>query len=158
MLDIRMKDENTSWQEWYEENPRPRKYEAGKYELVMGVGTNDLTYVPTINIGRRSVYKCRYYQTWSKMLDRCHSVKWQSRYPTYIGLSVHESFLRASIFVDWMKSQITTENEEFLQLDKDILYPGNKEYSPTTCAFVPQFLNMSLNICEHVGQGVCQKE
>lgn len=26
MLDIRMKDENISWQEWYEKNPRPRKY------------------------------------------------------------------------------------------------------------------------------------
>lgn len=35
MLDIRMKDENTSWQEWYEENPRPRKYKAGS-GLVMG--------------------------------------------------------------------------------------------------------------------------
>lgn len=49
-----------------------------------------------------------------------------------------------------MKSQITTENGEHLQLDKDILYPGNKEYSPNTCAFVPQFLNKSLNICEQL--------
>lgn len=155
MLDIRMKDENTSWQEWYEKNPRPRKYKEGS-GLAMGVGVNDLSYVPTINTGRQSVYKCRYYSTWSKMLDRCHSVKWQSRYPTYIGLSIHESFLRASIFVDWMKSQITTENGESLQLDKDILYPGNKEYSPTTCAFVPQFLNMSLNICER-GSGSMPK-
>ena len=153
MLDIRMKDENTSWQEWYEKNPRPRKYKEGS-GLVMGVGVNDLTYVPTINIGRRSVYKCRYYQTWSKMLDRCHSVKWRSRYPTYAGLSVHESFLRASIFVEWMKSQVTTEKGESLQLDKDILYPGNKEYSPVTCAFVPQFLNMSLNICERASGGM----
>ena len=88
------------------------------------------------------------------MLDRCHSDKWQNRFPTYIGLSVHESFLRASIFVDWMKSQITTENGEPLQLDKDILYPGNKEYSPNTCAFVPKFLNMSLNICERASGGL----
>ena len=55
MLDIRMKDENTSWQEWYEENPRLRKCKEGA-GLVMGVGINDLSYVVAIDIGKRFVY------------------------------------------------------------------------------------------------------
>lgn len=162
MLDIRMKDENTSWQEWYEENPRPRKYKIGEHGsgLVYGFGVNDLDYISTIIVkvdGRQiNLYSCRVYSVWAKMLARAYSTKWLLKFPTYREVCVSEEFLSAKYFSQWMSMQTTTEGGDTLQLDKDILYPGNKEYSPNTCVFVPQFLNMSLNICER-GSGSMPK-
>lgn len=37
-----------------------------------------------------------------------------------------------------------TQNWEGLQLDKDIILKGSTTYSPETCAFVPQWLNLLL--------------
>lgn len=82
MLDIRMKDENTSWQEWYEENPRPRKYKIGEHGsgLVYGFGVNDLDYISTIIVkvdGRQiNLYSCRVYSVCRKnfyLLSISHS-------------------------------------------------------------------------------------
>lgn len=160
MLDIRMKDENTSRQEWYEKNPRPRKYKSGSQGLTYGVGINDLPYVVKL-INRETkpwveVYYCKFYATWERMLRRAYQRDWSTRHPSYTGVSVCAEWLHSSIFAGWMSGQIAKEGSEVLHLDKDILLPGNKEYSPTTCAFVPQFLNMSLNICER-GSGSMPK-
>ena len=156
MLDIRMKDENTSWQEWYEENPRLRRQGVGVRGLTQCVGINDLDHVTLIKLDGALIYKCKYHTTWTSMLNRCYSSKWVDTYPSYAHVTVAEEFKRASSFKSWMETQITEDCSGALQLDKDILYPGNKEYSPTTCAFVPQFLNMSLNICER-GSGSMPK-
>lgn len=156
MLDIRMKDENTSWQEWYEKNPRLRKYIASG--LTHGKGINDLPYVTKI-LGqgtRQWVYKCKYHSVWESMLKRAYQSIWLDAHPTYLGVVVCSDWKVASNFTEWMKAKLTVEGTEVLHLDKDILYPGNKEYSPNTCVFVPQFLNMSLNICER-GSGSMPK-
>lgn len=153
MLDIRMKDENTSWQEWYEENPRPRKYKSGSQGLTYGVGINDLPYVVKL-INRETkpwveVYYCKFYATWEKMLQMAYSAKYSTHHPTYKGVCVSDEFLSAKYFSEWMSTHITVEGGETLHLDKDILYPGNKTYSPSTCAFVPAFINNCIHICEN---------
>lgn len=149
MLDIRMKDENTSWQEWYEENPRPRKKASVK--LTYGIGINDFPYVVKfINKETKpwvEVYYCKFYATWERMLRRAYQRDWSTRHPSYTGVSVCAEWLHSSIFAVWMSGQVTKEGSDVLHLDKDILFPGNKEYSPETCVFVPQFLNKSMNIC-----------
>jgi hypothetical protein len=43
-------------------------------------------------------------------------------------------------FRAWME----TQDWEGKQLDKDIIVPGNKVYSPATCAFVPCHINSLL--------------
>src|SRR5690554_1544968 len=48
-------------------------------------------------------------------------------------------------FYSWYKEQ---DPPEGWQLDKDILYKGNKVYSPDTCVFVPRELNLFVN--DHV--------
>jgi hypothetical protein len=60
--------------------------------------------------------------------------------PTYVGCSVSPDWLRFSMFLAWMQRQ----DWQGKQLDKDILIPGNKIYSPDTCVFVPSALNMFL--------------
>lgn len=78
-----------------------------------------------------------FYVKWSDMLMRCYSAKYQIKYPTYIGCTVCPEWLVFSNFQEWMQSK----QWEGLELDKDIIIPGNKEYSPEACAFIPEWLN-----------------
>ena len=111
-----------------------------KTKLVFGVGINDSDYQvqPTIN-GKRT--KCRFYQTWVNMLQRCYCPKAKAKHPTYVGCSVAQEWLTFSNFKAWMESQDWEGN----QLDKDILSPGNKIYGPENCAFVTREINTMLN-------------
>ena len=110
-------------------------------KLVFGVGVNDLGYRVhvredvTENGGKRTwktVFLCKYYATWKHMLERCYSKKYQESYPTYIGTSVYSEWLSATEFKKWMEQQDWSGK----CLDKDIIVPGNRLYSPDTCAFV----------------------
>ena len=110
-------------------------------KLVYGVGVNDLGYRTQINEyvtkdgGRRirkHVFKCKYYTVWTSMLKRCYSKKYLESYPTYIGTSVCSEWLYATAFKKWMEEQDWNGK----CLDKDIIVPGSKLYSPETCAFV----------------------
>ena len=110
-------------------------------KLVHGVGVNDLGYRVHVreelpkNGGKKilkSVFKCRYYTTWSAMLKRCYSKKSLERKPSYIGTSVCSEWLYATAFKKWMGQQ----DWHGKCLDKDIIAPRSKLYSPDTCAFV----------------------
>ena len=116
-------------------------------KLVCGVGINDADYVVQIKetIGHvdgkrkeKSVWKCPYYRAWNSMLNRCYSAKYQDRNPTYSGCTVSEEWLTLSRFKAWMEAQ----NWEGKQLDKDLLFDGNKVYSADTCVFVTRMVNM----------------
>jgi hypothetical protein len=110
-------------------------------KLVYGVGVNDLPYKTQVyeyvteNGGKRIrkiVFKCEYYTAWKHMLERCYSKKYLERYPSYIGTSVCSEWLSATAFKKWMEQQDWCDKS----LDKDIIVPGSKLYSPETCAFV----------------------
>jgi hypothetical protein len=107
--------------------------------LVQGVGLNDADYPvkPTIN-GKAVI--CPFYRTWQNMLERCYSDKFKERQPTYRGCSVHPDWLVFSAFKKWMLSK----DWQGKQLDKDILFVGNKVYSPETCVFVSAAINKFL--------------
>ncbi len=110
-------------------------------KLVYGVGVNDLGYrvnvteLVTENGGKRirkPVFTCPYYSVWGSMLERCYSKKYLESNPTYIGTSVCGEWLYASEFKKWMEQQDWSGK----CLDKDIIAPGSRLYSPETCAFV----------------------
>lgn len=105
-------------------------------KLVFGIGINDATY-PTQR--KDPVWICPYYKTWKSMLGRCY---YESLHytPYYQGCTVSEDWLTFSNFKSWMEGQ-PWEN---CQLDKDILFEGNKEYSAQTCCFVPRNINILL--------------
>ena len=112
-----------------------------KTKVVFGVGINDLPYRTQVweelpkNGGKRSrkiVFKCEYYTAWTHMLERCYSKKFLERNPSYIGTSVCSEWLYATQFKKWMEQQ----DWDGKSLDKDIIVPGSKLYSPETCAFV----------------------
>lgn len=114
-------------------------------KLVCGVGINDADYLvkkwETINTNgkrkRKLIWSCPFYLAWVNMLNRCYSTKYQDRKPTYSGCGVSEEWLTFSVFKNWMETQDWQDK----QLDKDLLFEGNKVYSADTCVFVSGMVN-----------------
>lgn len=106
-----------------------------------GVGINDANYPVTTHevVGgkRRIVWKCPVYTVWRSMLTRCYSPSYQRAKPTYVGCSVAPEWHSFSAFRAWA----ITKNYTGKQLDKDLLCPGNKVYSPATCCFISRRVN-----------------
>ena len=82
------------------------------------------------------------YQTWTNMLMRCYSKKYQSKNDSYKGCLVENSLLNFQNFAKWYDANYYEIEEERMCLDKDILCKGNRVYSPDTIIFVPQRINI----------------
>ena len=121
---------------------------------VYGVGTTGLEPTRDENGEKIDSYKC-----WRSMLERCHSSKFQDKYPTYKGCYVHNEWLYYPNFKKWYDENYYEVDNQTSQLDKDVLIKGNKVYSPNTCVFVPQFINKlfikSQNTRGELPIGVC---
>ena len=119
--------------------------ELSTQKLVCSVGINDADYAvvkyETVVVNgvrkRILVWFCPFYRTWASMLKRCYSTKLQERFPTYIGCSVSEEWKTFSNFRAWMDKQ----DWQGKQLDKDLLFEGNKVYNKDTCVFVSSAVN-----------------
>jgi hypothetical protein len=92
------------------------------------------------------------YAAWNKMLERCYSEKRLSTLPTYKNCSVCEEWHNFQVFADWYEKEFYTVGSERMDLDKDILVKGNKVYSPETCIYVPQRINV-LVVSGHARRG-----
>lgn len=112
----------------------------GKRKLIFGVGINDADYPVAVGGRGAKITFDPIYRTWFCMLRRCYSKAHQVRQVTYIGCTVAPEWLTFSNFRDWMLRQPWQGR----QIDKDILFPGNKVYSPEVCVFVTQETNLLL--------------
>lgn len=100
----------------------------------VGVGEHITGYS---KIGMTEEYHC-----WQNMLERCYCEKLRELHPSYYDIStVCDEWHDYQVFASWHKEHRYKVNER-LHLDKDILFAGNKLYSPPTCLLVPQRLNM----------------
>jgi hypothetical protein len=81
------------------------------------------------------------YETWKAMLQRCYSIPFQKKQPTYIGCIIDEKWHNFQIFSKWFDENYYKIKGEVMALDKDILYKHNKIYSPNTSIFVPMNIN-----------------
>jgi hypothetical protein len=108
---------------------KPRK-------LIQGIGINDM---PGRSNDRHE--KPSLYGMWNNILLRVTGGENGAFYkenPTYRGTTVCEEWLTLSNFITWVESH---ENWRGKRIDKDILCPGNKHYSPETCVLVSTRLN-----------------
>ena len=106
---------------------------------IYGVAVNDAKYmISTTSKGKK--VQCPFYVKWFSMLSRCYNEKTQEKQPCYVGCVVCDDWLIFSNFKSWMIKQ----DWEGMQLDKDLLIPGSKLYSPDTCLFIPQKINKLL--------------
>ena len=85
------------------------------------------------------------YRIWQSMVQRCYSPIYQEKYPTYIGCMVADEWLDFQDFAEWFENQYYSGLG--YHLDKDLLFPNNKLYSPETCCFIPSELNNLLISC-----------
>lgn len=109
--------------------------------LILGTAINDAKYnvyaTTRINGRKKNLWVCPFYKVWIGMIKRCFDAKTHNLQPTYSDCSVVDEWLKFSSFREWMVAQ----KWQGMALDKDILLPGNKIYSPETCVFIPQSLN-----------------
>lgn len=119
-----------------------------KNKLVRGWGINDVNYCvykyEVINGKSRCVWVCPYYIKWCSILTRSFNLKYQGKYPTYIGCTVAEEWRYLSDFIKWVDSQ-PNRDWSTCEPDKDFLYENNKHYSPETVVFIPKELNKFTN-------------
>ena len=106
-----------------------------KRKLVLGVGVNDAEY--------RGLKRCLFLRTWRNLLYRCYDKRRHVKRPTYRGCTVCDEWLTFSNFKAWMERQ----DWQGKHLDKDILVPGNRIYSPEMCVFVEARVNTFLLDC-----------
>ena len=90
----------------------------------------------------------RVYETWKSMLQRCYDKKYQEKRPTYKDCEVCEKWLNFQNFAKWYENNYYEIEGEKMCLDKDILVKHNKIYSPETCIFVPNNINMLFVKCD----------
>lgn len=93
-------------------------------------------------IGSKNHIHTTEYSIWEEMLIRCYSNTEKHKHSSYYNIStVYEDWHNFQSFARWYDNN-KYECEGRLHLDKDILIPGNKIYSPETCLLVPQRINM----------------
>ena len=81
----------------------------------------------------------RIYNVWSKMIRRCYDAEY-IQFKDYSDCSVSEYFASFEHFSTWYLSQVGSDQNNW-QLDKDLLYKGNRVYSEDTCCIVPHEIN-----------------
>lgn len=116
-------------------------------KMVLGVGINDAGYVVKKNerykdgsgkVKSRQTWVCPYYRRWMSMLYRV-TPEHSRRRKSYEGVTICPDWVYFTRFKEWVEAQekaFGVDEIAMRQLDKDILFPGNKVYSPSTCAFV----------------------
>lgn len=92
--------------------------------------------------------KTEEYIKWFSMFTRCYNEEYQNRQPTYIGCSVSEEFWDFQNFAEWYNEKKYICNYP-LELDKDLLYEGNKVYAPSKCCLIPKEINNGINYRRH---------
>jgi hypothetical protein len=107
------------------------------HRSVFGVGyLGEGKYKRTINGEISNIYS-----RWSKMIRRCYDENLHQKHPTYKDCSVYSQWHDFQNFAIWHEDNYYQIKGERMELDKDILVKGNKQYSPDTCIFVPHNIN-----------------
>lgn len=132
-----------------------------EFRHVMEVESRNLRLGQVLNPYHRSVYgvgflgngkykskiagkKSPEYALWSGILQRGHSSDFKESNPSYKNVSVCSEWHNFQVFAEWFNNQPFARVEGF-QLDKDLLIPRNREYSPSACSFVPGSINSLFN-------------
>lgn len=79
------------------------------------------------------------YSKWANMIQRCYDEITHKLKPYYAACTVCEEWLNFSNYRLWHTENAMGDRK--VDLDKDILIPGNKTYSPETCTLVTHFTN-----------------
>ena len=134
---------------WIAKNKKYSAFKNGKIKCVyesrtFGVGYTGEGKYKTSENGKLT--KC--YEVWQNMLERCYDNKYKEKHLTYEHCEVCKEWYNFQNFAKWHENNYYTVRDEVMCLDKDILFKGNKIYSPETCMIVPQTINTLFIKCD----------
>ena len=121
---------------WIEANYPANKTSITLRKPLCGVGVNDVDYAtqPRVN----GVKLCdTAYIAWFAMMQRGYDPKYHVMHPTYSDVTVCKEWHSFRAFREWWLNNY----REGFSLDKDLLVISNREYSPWSCLYIPQWLN-----------------
>ncbi len=81
------------------------------------------------------------YDLWDNMCQRCFSASYKTNHKSYEDCTLSPEWFNFQNFFSWVKENLKSSASV---LDKDLLQTGNKHYSPTTCCFIPEEINLAL--------------
>ena len=87
----------------------------------------------------KSGTKC--YDYWVRLLQRGFDEKYKDKQPTYKDVIVNPEIYNFQDFAEWWHNNYYEIEGETMQIDKDILVKGNKEYKFDRMIFVPKRIN-----------------
>lgn len=104
------------------------------------------------DLGRRQDYKSyvgyeknKAYRVYNGIYRRCYDPEVKKMYPHYKDSAMCDGWKESpESLSEWYESE-WYEIDEDLVVDKDLLFPGNKEYSPSKCCLLPASLNTLLS-------------
>lgn len=82
------------------------------------------------------------YDYWDGILRRCYSERIKKLRNSYSDCLVDEYWHNLQNFGEWFDKNYNPKYMKSWCLDKDILVKGNRIYSPETCCFVPNEINV----------------
>lgn len=101
-------------------------------------------YVLYISNGHRTAY-----MVYNGIFNRCYRTKESGARECYENAYMYEGWLKdPDLFAEWYEYNYYDCDGESMAVDKDLLFPGNKEYSPYKCCILPQTLNTMLSNCK----------
>lgn len=121
---------------WLEKNSPLTNKGMSRLKAISGVGVNDAGYSTQPSIeGNRVI--CPAYKTWRDLIRRCYSEKVKIKHPTYRNARADIEWHSFMSFRSWW----LIHHVDGWQIDKDLLFAGNKTYGPNQCLFVPAWVN-----------------
>lgn len=125
---------------WIAKNVRYYTFKKGTIKCpyeprVYGVG-----YLGEGKYSKTNNEKC--YNYWKHMLGRGYNEDIKDRCKSYEKCIVCDEWHNFQNFAQWYEENYYEVEGQRMEIDKDILCKGNKIYSPSTCIFVPQQINL----------------
>ena len=93
-------------------------------------------YIPYITLKSNVAYSI-----WNGIYIRCYK---ENNGSTMCDLWLNDK----DALAEWWASEYYECDGESMAVDKDLLFPGNKEYAPDKCCIIPQTLNTMLSNCK----------
>lgn len=97
-----------------------------------------------VGVGPHYPRECnKSYSVWHSMMRRCYSPQLDCHKINYADVEVSPEWFNYQVFADWYEEKIKIYKGSDIQteLDKDLLVPGNRIYSASTCCIVPAEVN-----------------
>ena len=114
---------------------------------ICGVGIVGNKYATYIKDSKKSLKE---YGIWCSMLKRCFDGKYKEKFPTYLDSTCNPIWYYYDNFYEWIHEQANynvVKNMDY-NIDKDILFKGNKIYAPEKCIIIPQRVNKLFTKCD----------